>query len=304
MIASLREHWDAFWFEPEHALQLAVIRVIAAGTALWVLISRDRAGVSGLGAEFWSGVSTITRWRFLLFPGHESLERFLTVLAAVLLIATLLGVRPRLTAFASALLLYHLAPLESIVWTPAPYGRGLTIPTLALLLCGVAPSGDALAPGAGTTAPSWRYGWPVRLLQLWLVSVYFFSGIAKLRASGFGWASGENLTHWLRLATQNELVNVHVAVGGWIADRPLAASAAGVLTLAFELGCLVALFSRRARPWFAFIAIGFHVGIYLAMNITFNSWPLLLAFGDWHAVVERWRAWRARRARQRFPSPA
>lgn len=301
MIASLRERWDAFWFEPEHALQLAVIRVLAAGTALWVLISRDRAGVSGLGAEFWSGVSTITRWRFLLFPGHESLERSLTLLAAVLLVATLLGIRPRLTAFASALLLYHLAPLESIVWTPAPYGRGLTIPTLALLLCGVAPSGDALALGARSTAPSWRYGWPVRLLQLWLVSVYFFSGIAKLRASGFAWASGENLTHWLRLATQNELVNVHVSLGRWIADRPLAASAAGVLTLAFELGCVVALFSRRVRPWFALVAIGFHFGIYLAMNITFNSWPLLLAFVDWHAAVERWRAWRAR---QRVPSPA
>ncbi|MBL8997125.1 MAG: HTTM domain-containing protein [Gemmatimonadetes bacterium] len=292
MIASLRERWDAFWFEPGHALQLAVVRVLAAGTALWVLVSRDRAGVSGLGGEFWSGVSTITRWRFLLFPGHETLERALTLLAAVLLVATLLGIRPRVTAFASALLLYHLAPLESIVWTPAPYGRGLTLPTLALLLCGIAPSADALAPGARTTAPSWRYGWPVRLLQVWLVSVYFFSGVAKLRASGLAWASGENLTHWLRLATQNELVNVHVAVGGWIADRPLAASGAGALTLAFELGCVVALFSRRARPWFALVAIGFHVGIYLAMNITFNSWPLLLAFVDWPAARDRWRGWR------------
>ena len=130
---------------------------------------------------------------------------------------------------------------------------------------------------------------PLRLIQLWLVGVYFFSGLAKLRASGIEWAGSDNLTHWLRLATQNDLVAVHRVIGSWLADRPVVAGAIGIGTMAFELGCVVALASRRARPWFAVLAISFHAGIYLAMNITVNSWPLLLVFFDWERILARGR---------------
>ena len=285
MIRILRAMWVRYWFAPEPALQLAIARVLAAAIALRMLLSRDLAGVSGLAPEFWAGVATSTRWRFLLFPGHESLERALTALAIVLLVGALLGIRPRTSAFVAAVLLYHLAPLESIIWTASPYGRGLTLPTLTLLLCGIAPSGDALVRGAVPMQPSWRYGWPLRLIQLWLVGVYFFSGLAKLRASGIEWAGSDNLTHWLRLATQNDLVAVHRVIGSWLADRPVVAGAIGIGTMSFELGCVVALASRRARPWFAVLAISFHAGIYLAMNITVNSWPLLLVFFDWERIL-------------------
>ena len=284
MIGSLRAAWDRHWFEPEPALHLAVARILAAAVALWVVLSRDLAGVSGLAAEFWAGVATSTRWRFLLFPGHESLERALTAIAVLLLVGALVGIRPRTCAFGAALLLYHLAPLESIVWTASPYGRGLTLPTLTLLLCGIAPSGDALVRGAPSVRPSWIYGWPLRLIQFWLVSVYFFSGVAKLRASGLAWVAGGNLTHWLRLATQNELVAVHQTLGSWLAGNPMAAAAIGTGTLLFEFGSVVALASRRARPWFAALAIAFHAGIYFAMNISLNSWPLLLLFVDWQRI--------------------
>lgn len=289
MIASLRTAWDRHWFAPEPAINLAVARVLAAGVALWVLLSRDRAGVSGLPEVFWSGVNATTRWRFLLFPGHWALEQGLTLLAVVVLLGALLGIRPRTSSFLSALLLYHLAPLESIIWTASPHGRGLTLATLVLLLCGIAPSGDALARGARSAAPSWEYGWPLRLIQLWLVSVYFLSGAGKVRESGLAWLHADTLVHWLRLATQNDLVAVHRAFGGWIADRPFVAGAVGVGTLLFEFGSVTALFSRRSRPWFAAIAIGFHTAIHFTMNIALNSWPLLLTFVDWDGVRARFR---------------
>jgi Vitamin K-dependent gamma-carboxylase len=253
-----------------------------------VLLSRDRAGVSGLPDVFWSGVGATTRWRFLLFPGLSEIEQALTLVAVVVLLGALLGIRPRTSSFLSALLLYHLAPLESIIWTASPHGRGLTLATLTLLLCGIAPSGDALARGARPAAPSWQYGWPLRLIQLWLVSVYLLSGVGKVRESGLAWLHADTLVHWLRLATQNDLVAVHRTLGGWIADRPAVAGAVGVGTLLFEFGCVAALFSRRARPWFAAIAIAFHAAIHFTMNIALNSWPLLLVFVDWAALRSRW----------------
>ena len=289
-----RAVWARYWFAPEPALHLAVARVIAAAVALWVLLSRDRAGVSGIPDAFWADVASSTRWRFLLFPGHETLERMLTLLAVVLLLGALLGVRPRFCSFTSALLLYHLAPLESIIWTASPYARGLTLPALTLLLCGIAPSGDALVRGTKPRPPSWAYGWPLRLLQIWLVSVYFWSGVGKLRTSGLAWSSAENLAHWLRLFAQNDLTAVYRAPAIWLADHWLLAGVVGAGTLVFELGSPIALFSRRARPWFAFSAITFHAGIYLFMNLTFNSWPLLLTFLDWEALTSR--------RRGRFPT--
>lgn len=287
MIGGLRAAWERHWFAPEPAINLAVARMLAAGVALWVLLSRDRAGVSGLPDVFWRGVGATTRWRFLLFPGHEQLEQGLTLLAVVLLLGALLGLRPRTSSFLSALLLYHLAPLESIIWTASPHGRGLTLATLTLLVCAIAPSGDALVRGARPVTPSWQYGWPLRLIQLWLVMVYFLSGVGKVRESGLAWLHADTLVHWLRLATQNDLVAVHRTLGGWIADHPVVAGAAGVGTLLFELGSVLALVSRRSRPWFAGVAIAFHAAIYFTMNITLNSWPLLLTFVDWDALRNR-----------------
>jgi hypothetical protein len=282
MSSRLLEAWNRHWFAPDSARNLAMARLLAAGTALWVLLSRDRAGVSGLDPAFWAEVAPSTRWRFLLFPGHERLEHFLVLVTAVLLVGALVGVRARVCAFAAGLLLYHLAPLESIIWSASPEARGLTLPALTLLLCGIAPSADALAPGRRESLPrSWTYGWPLRLLQLWLVNVYFFSALGKLRASGLAWVTASNLSNWIRLATQNELIAVHQQLGSWMAGHPLLTGATGAGTLLFEFGMVAALFSKRWRPWLATAALLFHLGIYFAMNITLNSWPLLLTLYDW-----------------------
>jgi hypothetical protein len=284
---SLRDTWNRFWFAPDAARNLAIARVLAAGTALWVLLSRERAAVSGIGTPFWAAVEPSTRWRFLLFPGHAGLERALVIVTAILLCGALFGIGARACAFAAGLLLYHIAPLESIIWTASPVARGLTLPTLALLVCGMTPSADATVFGRGPSERSWRYGWPLRLLQLWLAGVYVISALGKLRVSGLAWTSASNLSHWFRLATQNPLVAVHTLLGTWMAAHPLLTGAAGIGTLAFEWGMILAVVSKPWRPWLAGAALLFHLGIYLTMNITLNSWPLLLVFFDWDPAVLR-----------------
>src|SRR5258708_16577840 len=109
MIRRALASWNAHWFAPDSARNLAVARILAAGTGLWVLLSRDRAGVSGLDPVFWAGVAPSTRWRFLLFPGHERLETVLVVIAAAALALALFGVAARTSTLVSGLLLVHLA---------------------------------------------------------------------------------------------------------------------------------------------------------------------------------------------------
>ena len=163
--------WSDFWYRPAPAVNLAAARIIFSLHALWILWSRDLAATSALPEAFWAGVSASERWRFLLFPGDGSLDRLLQRAAAVALIAAAVGIGPRLACFAASLLLYHLAPLETIYWTPNPFERGFTVSVLVLLVLSVSPSGDALAiwPRPKPRAPSSDYRWPLVLCQLLLV---------------------------------------------------------------------------------------------------------------------------------------
>ena len=285
----MRRAWSDFWFGSGSALNLAVLRVLLAGHASWILLSRDLAGISGLPAETWAGVLPTTRWRFLIFEGHPGLERVLVAAAALALLSVALGLWARAGCLLAGLLLYHLAPLETIVLTPSPYPKGFTLTVLALLALSASPCADALS--AARRAPSgseaWAYAWPVRLVQVLLALVYLFSAWGKLVKVGPGWASAVNMERWIHMFNQRDQMVVFHALGPWIADRPGLCLLIGVLTLALEISFVSVLVSRRARmvlvPWAAL----WHLGILLAMNIAFLHTPLLLAFVDWEALRRR-----------------
>ncbi len=288
-LATVQQRWDRFWFAPDSAVNLAVARILVSAQALWVLLSRDYAGLSGLPAPFWAGTRISARLRYLVFPGHETLESTLQVVAIGALIAVLLGFYARPASLIAGALLYHLAPLEALFWTPAPYVRGQTLVTLCLIVLGASRCDDALAirptPAAGGQAVSGgAYGWPLRLIQLFLAEVYLFSALTKLTASGWGWASPTNIRNWLLRATDDPEWTVFHQLGEWLASHPAVCLGIGVGTLLFELGFGLALFRKSTRVWLVPAALLFHLGILFSMNLTFLSAPLLLVFVDWEKV--------------------
>lgn len=287
----MSQAWERFWFRPGSAKNLAMARIVFATTSLWVLASRDFAGISALPAEFWSGIPASTRWRFLVFGGHPSLERGLQWIAAIALVCVVIGVFPRLFSLVAGLLLYHLAPLESIIWTNSPYARGLTISVLALLTLSFSRCDDCWTLLASrrrkTLHASGDYTWPIRLVQVFLVQVYFFSGYSKLFFAGWKWASGSNLRNWLLYFNEADQSRVFHSLGVWFAARPAICSAIGAATLALELGFVTVLFSSHARRVLVPIVALFHVGILLSMNLVFLNVPQLLVFADWDWLGSR-----------------
>jgi Vitamin K-dependent gamma-carboxylase len=289
--SSLVRWWELFWFAPGSPQNLAAARIVFAATSLWVLASRDFAGISGLPADFWSGVSASVRWRFLDFGGHPFLERVLEQAAAVALVCVIVGVLPRLSCFLAGVLLYHLAPLESIIWTNSPYARGLTISVLALLTLAFSPCGDCwtLLPSSEprqADAAS-EYTWPVRLIQVFIVQIYFFSGYSKVFYAGWRWASPSNMRNWMLYFSEADQTRVFHSLGAWIAARPMICGFIGVGTLVFELGLFTVLFSKRARLLLIPLVALFHLGILLSMNLMFLNVPQLLVFADWDGL-ETW----------------
>jgi len=279
-----RGAWDRFWFAPETARNLAAARIVLAAQALWILLSRDIPALSALPAEFWTEVPASARWRFLIWEGHPGLESALQALAVAALVGALLGVAARACCLLAALLLYHLAPLETLFFTPSPWAKGLTLPVLGLLTLSLSPCADALRLGGRrsvTVAGGPEHGWPLRLTQLFACQAYLFSGIAKLRSAGLGWASAGNMRAWLLLANQDDQLAVFRTPGLWLADRPALCAAMGALGLAMDLGFIVMLFSRRSRWVLLPAAVLFHAAILVTQNYAFLSAPLLLIFVDW-----------------------
>jgi hypothetical protein len=284
--------WDRIFFSPAPALNLAAARVLFSVHALWVLLSRDLAATSALPAEFWSQVPRAELLRFLIFPGHPQLEYALTAAAAIALACAALGVLPRIACLVSALLLYHLAPLETIYWTASPYQRGFTIDILALLTLSASRCGDALALGrANQVRWSPDYCWPLRLAQIYLAQTYLFSGYSKLYRVGIEWMEPENLRNWfLMFSQQDQLVRTGPLfgdVGFWIAEHWWLCLVAGVYGVAVNLLFMWTVVGRRARWFFVPDALFFHVMVFFALSIFWINTPQLLVFVNWHWVAAR-----------------
>ena len=273
---------DRLFLVPETPLALAAARIVFALQALWILFSRDLPALSALPAAFWSDVTATARWRYLLWEGHPGLERALQAAAIVALMGALLGVHARVCCAVAGLLLYHLAPLETLFYTPSPWAKGLTIVVPGLLVLAVSPCDRALAWRRGPAhGEPWEYGWPLRLLQLFVAQPYLFSGWAKLMNAGPAWASPANMRAWLLLSNQDDQLAVFTAPGLWIADRPALCLLMGVAALALDLLFVVAVFRPGWRRVMVPAAVLFHLGILFTQNYFFLSMALLLVFVDW-----------------------
>lgn len=281
--------WDRFWFTPDTPRNLAAARILISAHALWVLLSRDLAGIAAAPADFWTLTVPATRLRYLLFPGHAGIEHAFQVVAALALVAAMLGVVPRVACLVAGVLLYHLAPLETFFWTPTAYARGFEISILALVTLSASRCGDALTvwPRRAMPAPSAEYRWPVVLMQVFVAQLYVFAGWSKLHQHGLAWADPEYIRRWLLLLNQEEQLVVFRRLGLWLASQPLACLAIGVGGFAMDLGFVLVLFSKRARMVLVPMAVLFHAVIVVTMNIFFLNVPQLLLFVDWEAVRRR-----------------
>jgi hypothetical protein len=290
IVERLRNLWDRAFFSPEPALNLACARVIFAVHALWVLLSRDLPAHSALPAEFWQNVDRTDLWRYLIFPGHPELEYGLQAVAIVALSLAALGILPRFSCFVSGLLLYHLALLETLYWTPNPYQRGFTVDVLALLTLSFSRCGDALRLGGSPpTTPSATYCWPLRLVQFHLASVYLFSGTSKLYRAGIQWLDPENLRSWfLVFAEQDQVRRLEAmfnTVGPWIAEYWLLCLVAGLYGIVANILFITVPFNRYSRRLLVPDAFFFHIMVLLSLNIFWINTPQLLVYVNWHWLV-------------------
>ena len=87
-------------------------------------------------------------------------------------------------------------------------------------------------------------------------------GIAKVRNGGWGWFSGKSFFFYIGDPKHTRLPRIV----GWMQRHPLVVTTMAVGSVVFEIGSIVPIFVAEVRvPW-VFLAIAFHVGIWVLMS--------------------------------------
>lgn len=288
----LAELWNKLWFDPESPRNLLVARAIIALHALWILMSRPRLPelLQWPGA-FWKSVPEITLVRFGIGAIPLTVEWILFLSAHLFLLFAAFNLVPRFSCLASSLLLYHFGPYEQfIVWTSFTSLGGLTLSVLALAIISFAKT------PRWNDEPSWEYRWPIVSIQMLLAFQYLLPGLVKLHVSGLRWFGADNISReTARIAALWE-----PQWAGLIIANRWVATGVGMFALAMELLFPLAVISKRARWILIPLAFAAHLMRAKMWGLYFLSFPLLLLFLDWNAILDRVRAWSQSRPAQRW----
>jgi len=268
--------WNAFWFAPTDPLPLGLVRIatgllLAWSSTVWLLDTSAFFGTGGwLPAEnVWRMNDQPWQWS-LYFPFSSESAVFwvtlITLLAAVLLtigLATPLAAVVALVGFISA---SNRAPLNVFGFDDV----------LGMLLIGlvVGPAGAACS----VDSQLWRgRGWrlssaatlAIRLIQVHLCVIYFFSGCGKLL--GATWWEGTAL--WGAIANlQYRTLDLM-----WLAGHPLVVNVLTLTTLFWEVLYPVLIWPRLTRRLVLAMAVMVHMGIGLSMGMMEFGLVMLVA---------------------------
>jgi hypothetical protein len=291
VVARAVDRWSRFWFTPQPATALGLVRIgyglVMTGWAFSLLPDLltffGTRGVQpgppsipytwGLLHGWRSDPAVWTVWGLLLASAVALTVGWHSRLAALLLFACVLSFERR----------------EPYIFNS---GDGLLrIESLYLVL---APAGAALSLDRRRTAGSFwraqvRAPWVLRLMQIQLSVVYLSTAHDKL--AGVTWNNGTAVSYALRLL---DLRNV--GAPQWLVMNPLLMNLAAWVTLALEISLGVLVWNRRWRLRVLAVGVVLHLVILVALAVgffTFSMFVLYLAFlppevaGRWVERVRR-----------------
>jgi hypothetical protein len=160
---------------------------------------------------------------------------------------------------------------------------------LHVIIVAFAPSADAWSldvrrrrvegsAAAGATAD--RFGFPLRLASIVVVTTYVIAGIAKLRYGGIEWMTGDTLrNHIAYSATRLEVLGGSASpLASWAVGTAWLLPPLASASVLIELGAPLALLGGKWRNGWVASAWTMHAGIFAFMLVGFPSPLFLIAF--------------------------
>lgn len=261
--------WDRFWFTPTDPVLLSVIRILTGGLLCYNLVvwSLDldaffaAEGLQPIAAirDLYAGRPVVSFWLWIgdefLWPMHG-----MCILVAALFCAGLGGRVTSAAAFVITISYSQRVPV-------ANFGLDQILGLLCFYLC-LGPSCAALSldsllrrrrlrrssDNLGVGPPRFAAAtMAMRLIQLHLCAIYFWSGMSKLK--GDSWWTGEAL--W-RVLANAEYQTTDLTWMAWVPWLPFLIAH---LTVLWEIYFCVLIWNLRLRPMVLAVGIGMHFGI-------------------------------------------
>jgi hypothetical protein len=286
--------WHRFWFPPGRAENLAICRILFAAGMFVVGLSRP--------IHEWGDVPAFfqQKARFLRILGVPIMDTGVLQgmefvwLAAMVTLAV--GWYSRTSAAIVCLGSLYLFGIDAPEFLGRSVTAGVFVPAILVVsYCGDALSVDAWLRrrrGQAINRPAEEYGWPARLVCVFLSYVFFAAGLSKIRETGFPewmlsdqiarnllrghyWYSSRNRALWPFGA---QLLQMHAGAGVVL----------GVITQLAELLYPLALFARAARWTVVPLMLAILIGITVTMGPFFHLTLLAHVFWvPWSSVIRR-----------------
>ncbi|MEM7230912.1 MAG: HTTM domain-containing protein [Planctomycetota bacterium] len=267
-----------FWFAEEDPRHLALVRILLTGALIGLYLPRDLGVWGSVPYAFWFPQGS---FEVLGFPKMAEADvAALSVIWKISLVTLCLGLQTRCSAWVACTLGLYLVGLQHNF---GKVNHGNTLVPIALFVLAFSRCGDALSVDAWLgrrqrpLSPAGDYRWPLRLLQVALLGVFFAAGVSKLRPAGWDWSATENL--------RNVLVLHHcgahrppTSIGLWLASSPFLYKPFAAIALFSELAAPLALARRFRVPVLAGL-IALILGIFVLFGFApFSYLPLFFAF--------------------------
>ena len=265
--------WQRFWFTPQPATTLGVVRIgfgvlVVAWTLsllpdLTTLFGEDGPVPNQAHGRFaWSVLDTWTSpqvlwivWSCLIVSAIALTVGWHSRLAAVVVFACILSFERR---------------------NMFVFNAGDDLLRIEAFLLMLAPTGAALSLDQRRRTGTWHSAelhapWVLRLMQIQLSVVYGFTVLEKL--SGATWQDGTAVSYALRLTDLTT-----VATPTWLSTNGILMNLATWGTLCVELCLAVLVWNRRCRPWVLGVGVVFHLVILTSLAVAFFSFAMFVLY--------------------------
>jgi predicted DCC family thiol-disulfide oxidoreductase YuxK len=286
----LLKAWRKYWFRPTPVLYLALLRIIAVGAQLIMLLVEDVynlrhfAGLASLPDSMYKPLPVL---QLFLLPfgldarpslGLLTVSYWITVVAGM---GALLGLKSRFS-----LLIFAAGNtfLQAFAYSfgDLHHREALMMVTLWLLALSPAGGGLSLDSYVASWQSSLRQGlrkksifaaWPILLVQNLLGLVYLDSALRKIYAGGADWVNGYTLQYYL----YSDASRRGSAFGLWLAQQHTLACVLSWITILWEGTFFLVLIFPRLVWLYLPVGIALHAGMGLAGVAWFPQFIALYA---------------------------
>lgn len=272
--------WNAFWFRPAAPHTLCLIRILAGAMLFYTHLVWTIGLEDFLGANAWFDRATARElsgqyyvWSPLFHFDHPVALWCYHLASVVVMFLLMVGFKTRVTS----VLAWLFAVSYCHRLQGALFGLDQTNTMLALYLM-VGESGAVysidrwLARRRGeaeTVNNNVSTNIAIRLMQIHLCVIYFFSAVGKMK--GESWWDGSAV--WFAVAN----LEYQSADLTWLAHYPFLIAAFSHVTVFWELSYAALVWPKQTRPLMLAIAVGVHGGIAAALGMITFGMAMLMA---------------------------